>query len=213
MTTTKLSLYNGALRNLGEGKLASLSEDRGPRRILDDIWDSGAVDACLERGQWNFAMRTVKADYSPSVEPSFGYQRAFDKPVDWIRTTGLCSDEYFNFPLNQYRDEAGFWYADLDTIYVRFVSNHETYGNDLSLWPESFVKCMELYLAVEACEPITQSASKLDKLSRSLEKAFTFARGKDAMDEATSFPPQGRWATSRMGCGSVGRRARGSLLG
>tara|TARA_R110002074_G_C12558458_1_gene667618 strand:- start:17035 stop:17676 length:642 start_codon:yes stop_codon:yes gene_type:complete len=213
MTATQLSLYNGALRALGERKLASLSEDRAPRRILDDIWNDGTIDACLEQGQWNFAMRTVKADYSPSVEPSFGLRRAFDKPVDWIRTSGLCSDEYFTNPLTQYRDEAGFWYADIDTIYVRFVSNHVSYGNDLSLWPESFVTCVELYMALEACEPITQSESKRKRVEKQLQDQLVKARSKDAMDEPPAFPPQGRWSRARMGTTSGGRRARGSLYG
>lgn len=213
MTTSKLSLYNGALRALGERKLSALTEERLPRRVLDDVWDGGAVDACLERGQWNFAMRTVKAEYSPSVEPSFGLRRAFDKPTDWIRTSGLCSDEYFQCPLTQYRDEAGFWYADLDAIYVRYVSNHSSYGNDLSLWPESFVSCVELYLASEVCETITQSESKRKRIEKQLDDQLVKARSKDAMDEPPAFPPQGRWSRARMGRGMEGRRARGSLYG
>jgi hypothetical protein len=185
-----------------------------PRRTLDDIWDGGAVRACLERGQWNFAMRTALAQYSPSVEPSFGYRRAFDKPTDWVRTCGLCSDEYFRSPLNDYRDEAGFWYADLETIYVRFVSDAAGYGNDLSLWPESFVKCVELYLASEACETITQSQTKQQKIDKDLKEALIFARSKDAMDEGTMFPPPGRWSSARMAGGRrLSRGSRGTLLG
>src|SRR3546814_10721056 len=79
MTATQLSLYNGALRLCGEAKLANLTEDREPRYVLDDVWDDGALRHCLQQGLWNFAMRTVEAEYSPSVEPSFGFRRAFDR--------------------------------------------------------------------------------------------------------------------------------------
>src|SRR3546814_15520749 len=93
MTATQLSLYNGALRLCGEAKLANLTEDREPRYVLDDVWDDGALRHCLQQGLWNFAMRTVEAEYSPSVEPSFGFRRAFDKPIDWVRPAAMARSE------------------------------------------------------------------------------------------------------------------------
>ena len=39
---TRLQLYNSALLLLGERNLASLSENREPRRLLDHVWDTGA---------------------------------------------------------------------------------------------------------------------------------------------------------------------------
>jgi hypothetical protein len=120
---TKLTLYNDALLLCGERFLASLTEEREPRRLLDRAWDGGAVRACLEMGQWGFAMRTIQLDYDSGIQPDFGYARAFVKPTDWVLTSGLCSDEFFRSPLTRYTDEAGYWYSDLDTIYVRYVSD------------------------------------------------------------------------------------------
>ena len=80
--TSKLTLFNGALRLLGERRLASLTEDRPARRYLDDAWDDGLVDDALEQGFWNFATRTVQMTASTSVEPEFGYRYAFQKPDD-----------------------------------------------------------------------------------------------------------------------------------
>jgi hypothetical protein len=45
---SKLGIYNDALRILGERKLSSISEDRPPRYRLDDIYDFGAIEYCLE---------------------------------------------------------------------------------------------------------------------------------------------------------------------
>ena len=39
----RLDVYNGALRRLGSRRLASLTENREPRRVLDDIWNNGAL--------------------------------------------------------------------------------------------------------------------------------------------------------------------------
>lgn len=200
---TQLSLYNGALRLLGERKLASLSENREPRRLLDAVWDNGATEGavkhCLQLGQWTFAMRTARVDYSPSVEPSFGYRRAFDQPTDMVKLSALCSDEYFKQPLLEYADERQYWYADLDTIYVRYVSNGADYGADLSLWPESFTKVVEGYLAAEICENLTQSETKLQSVEKKFSTALKSARSLDAMNKPTAFMPVGSWVGSMSG--------------
>lgn len=212
--TTQLSIYNSALRKCGERTIASLSENREPRRVLDSAWDDGLISYCLEQGLWNFALRTVKLEYSPSVEPSFGYSRAFDKPTDHVRTAGLCSDEFFTSPLLRYTDEAGYWFAELDTIYVRYVSDDNAYGNDKSLWPQTFVKFLSTYLAGEVAERITGNRTKADEIKREASKLLIDARSKDAMAEPTRMLPQGSWASARGGRGGRDDRGnRGSLIG
>jgi len=76
---TKLGLFNGALLMLGERSLATLTENREPRRLLDIVWDGGGVRTCLEAGIWNFAVRAARIEYDPSAEPGFGLDRAFTK--------------------------------------------------------------------------------------------------------------------------------------
>ncbi len=210
---TQLSLYNEALRLCGERKLASLSENREPRRILDSVWDANAINYCLEQGQWNFAMRTAKIESNPSMQPPFGYQYAFDRPNDLIRISGLCSDEYFNNPLLEYEEEAGYWFADVDEIYIRYVSNDASYGNDYSLYPETYMRYVATYLAVEIVDRLTQNASLYDKLYGLMKRRLTDARSKDAMADPTKFLPTGSWVRSRRGGSSSDRGKRNRLIG
>lgn len=207
MTTSRLSLYNGALRLLGERKLASLSENREPRRFLDDAWTDGAVDYCLQAGQWKFAMRAVRLDYSPSVDPGFGSTRAFDIPSDHVRLGGVFSDETMTAPYLGYREEGGFWWGDLDTLYIRYVSNDSAFGGDFSLWPQTFVKFVEAHIAAEVAMPLTQNRSKMDDMLALRDKRFLpDALSKDAMQDPTRRPPAGSWVKSRF-AGSSYRRA------
>jgi len=90
--TTRLKLYNEALRICGETSLASLTEDREPRHLLDEVWDNGGVKACLEAGQWRFALRTIQLDYDADITPEFGLQRAFQKPTDWCATSSVSAN-------------------------------------------------------------------------------------------------------------------------
>lgn len=213
MAISQLGLYNEALRIIGERRLASISENREPRRVLDDIWNDGAVNYCLEQGQWKFAMRAVEITASATV-PAFGFQNAFDKPNDFIRTAGVCEDENFKVPLLNYMEEVGFWFADLDPIYIRYVSNAQTYGADLQRWPGTFAKFVAAYLASEAAWTLTQSPEK-QKLALALsERRLKQSRSLDAMADPTSFAPQGRWNTSRRGgSGRLDRGNRGRLIG
>lgn len=210
---SKLTLFNGALRELGERKLGSLSENREARRVLDSIWDADGVKTCLAAGLWNFAIRSVMVDYSPSVEPDFGYRRAFDKGGDWIRTAAVCEDEFFKSPLLNYNDEAAYIFADLDTIYVQYVSDDNDYGGDLANWAPNFVRYVEAWLAARAAMPLTQSTQRRDDMERLAEVWLTKAKSTDAMDEPTKFPPPGTWSRARHGRGNRERGIRSRLIG
>lgn len=211
--TSKLALYNGALRELGSRKIASLSENRESRRVLDSIWDNDAIRTCLAAGQWNFATNSIEITYSPSVSPDFGYRYAFDKPANHVRTVAVCEDEYFKSPLLEYQDEGAYWYSDLDTIYVRYVDSGTSFGADYSKWPPNFTLYVETWLAARACVSLTQSESKRNELERLAEVWLVKAKSTDAMEEATRFLPEGSWARSRRGRGHGDRGRRSRLIG
>lgn len=208
--TNQLSLYNGALRILKSRRLASLTEVREPRLLLDEAWGDGsthgAVRYCLEGGQWVFARRSVKIDYSPSIDPGFGYRYAFDHPDDYIKPVAICADEYFSQPLLQYIDEGDYWYCALQTIYVTYISNGSTFGLDMSRWPETFVKLVEARLARDIAPNLTNGDRMIDWAEHSYTMALREAASHDAMKQPTRFMPAGKWARSRSG----GAR-RGSL--
>lgn len=199
MVATRLSLYNGGLRILGARSLSSLSENRESRRILDDIWNAGALDYCLQQGFWNFAARTMEMQYDTTVTPAFGYTRAFSKTSDWLRTAAVSDSETFDPPLNDYRDEAGYLFAYPDTLYVTCISNGASYGTDYAKWPANFTRFVEVYLAHEAADRITQSTTKKGELYALMKQWLKEAKSTDAMDEPARFPPRGSWVTSRLG--------------
>lgn len=209
LETHKLGVYNGALRRLGSRPLASLTESRKPRRVMDGIWDNEAfVTSALEKGEWNFAIRSVEGVYSTSVEPPFGFRRAYNKPDDLCRLAALSPDEYFRRPLvhDEYVDEAGYFFTDLDVIYMRYVSNGESYGFNSAEWTQAFRDYLESAMAWEACETITNSTSKRDRAQRDMEIALTQAKSLDAMQEGVKFLPAGSWVTAKSGRRSWGRR-------
>jgi hypothetical protein len=214
MAWSQLALYNQALRFCGERRLASLAENREPRRLLDDAWDANALRYCLEQGQWTFATRSAAIGADPDVTTSFGYRNAFGKPDDWVRTVGLCSDEYFNAPLTSYSDEGGRWYADIDPLYVRYVSNDAAFGADYAKWPDTFAMWVAAWLAEQIAPKLTGGEAKVALIEKKARGLLVDARSKDAMNQPAAFPPPGGWVQSRQGGRSrLDRGNRGSLLG
>jgi len=217
MSATRLKLYNDALSICGERALATLTDNVEPRYLLDNVWDNDGVKECLESAQWKFAMRTVMLDYDTSISPEFGYSRAFSKPSDWVLTSALCADEYFNDPLLRYNDEAGYWYCDLDIIYVRYVSNDSAYGGDLSLWPAKFSRYVAASFASKIILKLTADKERRDSILAPrrgmLAVACKDAKNADAMADPPKFLPPGSWNSARSGRGRRDRGNRHSLTG
>jgi hypothetical protein len=126
-------------------------------------------------------------------------QYKFDKPGDWVRTAYVCLDEDFRIPETDYADENGAWWANLDTLYIKYVSKDASYGYDLSLWPQSVVYYAEALMARKACKRLTQSDSDEDILFKKVKKFKAEARALDAMEGPTKFTPRGSWTSSRLG--------------
>lgn len=208
---SKLLVFNAALLLCGERKLASLTENREPRRLLDDVFDGGAVKTCLEAAFWNFGTRSLRIEFDPSVAPDFGFARGFVKPSDWARTAVVSASEYFKPPFkdDQFSDEAGFWFADIDTLYVKMVSDGADYGGDLGNWTESFARYFEAYLASRVAWKITRDKQTLAAIQTELKRLLKGASAKDAMDSGTSVSPEGSWNRARHG-GRSSRRDGGS---
>jgi hypothetical protein len=193
----RLALYNASLRICGERKLGSLTENREPRRLLDDVWDNNALMFCLEQGLWHFAMRSVRLDADPDVTPAFGNANAFQKPSDWVRTAGVYQDEFCKIPLTDYLFEGGYFYAPITPIYLRYVSNDESYGADYSLWPQTFAQYVQGYLAGEIIAKLTADQNRVKEVKAIAAKLLLDAKSKSAMAESVQFAPPGSWTMAR----------------
>jgi len=211
--TSKLALYNGALRHCGERRLASLSENREPRRYLDEAWANDYIKGLLESGLWKFALRSTKLDPDPGVTIEFGYRNAFAKPEDMVRIAAVSADEYFNTPLLNYSEEGDWLYADVDPMYLSYVSSDEDYGEDLTRWTKAFTDFAEADLAVQVIKRLTQDKEEWDRMFKLRRKLLTDARSLDAMADPTKFLPQGSWVSARRGGRDNDGGNRGSLIG
>lgn len=210
---TKAGVFNAALIELGHKTLVDTGEAVESGRVLNQVWSRVVAD-CIAAGSWNFAMETIKADADTGVTPAFGYTEVFAKPSDWVRTIAVSLDENFSSPLMQYYDDDSFWSASSTPIYVRYVSDDTGLGMELTRWPATFTRFVELELASRVAPRLTQSEKLRERIDNDRDKARKRALNVDAMNEnQPRFAPPGNWSMARGGRGGNDRGNRGSLTG
>lgn len=193
----RLSIFNAALRLLGDAHgLSSLTEEGPARRALDSAWRSTG-EALLTEGFWNFAIRSVELSNDEDVEPRFGFDYAFSKPDDWVRTLSISDSAKYTEGFQQYEDEQDYWYASIDTLYIRYVSNDDDYGWNIAKWRSPFVKAFEAYLAFECGLPISGDKATRNDVFNIYRDRLKRAKVIDAVDEPVRQEPRGRLVRSR----------------
>lgn len=200
MVATQLTIYNGALMNVGETALASLTEARESRYLLDNVYNSGeGFDDCLSEAYWKWSLRGVQWTADTSVTPAFGYRFAFTEPTDYLKTYGIFQDELFTNPLYDYRVEGrGYTYANIQIIYNVYVSNDINYGRNLANWTPNFNRFVELYFAWRIAPKVFQGdVKKMAVLEKRLHDVRTDAKSLDAMEGPTEPTAPGTWVRSR----------------
>lgn len=191
-------LYNNALLLCGERSISTLSDATEPRRLLDQVYNTEGIQKCLEHAQWRFATRSAQLDYDPDIDPSFGYARAFPHPSDYRGFVAVCQDEFFREPLLQYNDEAGHLYADLDTIYLRYVSDDNAYGMNINDWPGWFEDYVAAVFAQKICLKLTTGTeARFKVVEAELKSRKLTALNENTRSEPARFPPPGRWTRAR----------------
>lgn len=221
--TTRLAVYNAALRLCGHSSISALTDETEGRRLLDAEWDDNGVRTCLERAYWKFALRSQQLDSDPSATLGFGYTEAFEKSSDWVKTAGVFTDESMSTPLLDYSDEAGWILANQSPIFVRYVSDDASFGGDLAHWPESFKEYVVAHFASKIIHRLTSDKERLMFLFGNdargirtgwLASSLKTARSNDAIQGPTRFLPMGGWVRSRSTSGGGGDRGnKGSLIG
>lgn len=207
--TTKLGIWNDALRMVGEHRLVSLTEDTEARYVLENAWEDAKMFVFTE-GLWNFATKTMEINADTGQTPIPGFDFVFDKPLYWLRTISISQTSLFDTEAT-YRDENNKIYANVDKLYIRFISYERADESQVENWPPAFAKLMAAYLANICAVRISGSKSDADALRALYRDALASAKNKDALDQAQMFTTPGNWIRAMRG--SSRRWDRGTLSG
>ena len=195
---TKLGQYNGALDFLGTQALLSLTEEGKERRALDRVWDE-STRYLLSQAAWNFAIRASEFSPDTAVSALFGFDYAFERPTDYQRLVTISDNATFTNDFEEYETEGRYWFANVPFLYVRYVSDDENWGYDLTAWPESFALAHQAWLAFKSGLPITSDKGNRNDLFSLSGRLLTKSKTLDALEERVKRKAPGGWTSARFG--------------
>lgn len=191
---TKLSVFNEALRILGQTRLTTPDAETEHGRQLRDAYD-GAVMTCYESGNFNHTIKRVELSRLGTT-PAWGYQYYYGLPTDFLRVAEISASGVPNDPLVDYEIEDGGLATDSDKVYLKYVSS-ELLVLTPGEWSQSFADFVSATLALRVAPKV---ASSNIELAMEHEKRY---RAKALSLDAIQNPPArripGRWASAARG--------------
>ncbi len=195
-----VGIVNLALTLLGSSRIISLGDDTKPAREANAIY-AITRDSLLAKYNWSFAK--TRTELSPdATPPQFGFANRFLLPSDCLRLL-LVNEQYAGFDLTNYRGvpteqytiEGRYilaeWNGPLPLRYIRQVV-------DSGLFPPVFVEMFGCQLAMDLCEPLTQSAGKWQKASVRFQQALRDAIRTNAIELPPNKLADDEWIMSRL---------------
>lgn len=160
--TTKLQIWNKALRYVGFERIAALTDNIKSRYELSDVWATAPLEV-LETGHWNFATITQSSS-GTTTSPIPGYTHRHSLPSDWVRTIQISTASDFNVHAD-HRTENGYIYAQTATLYHRYLSSGAADDAVVPTWPPSFAEAVALRMAIGIIQILQPNdAQRLDSL-------------------------------------------------
>jgi hypothetical protein len=185
--TTKLAVYQEALRLIGEHDIATITDDVECRYVFDGEYDN-AILYCLAQGWWRFAFFTAAvAPAGSSTVP--GYTQAFAKPAGWLRThsVGIINSTTRFVPID-FNEQGGSVYVKYTTgVVLKYLKASAT-EIDPANWPEVFAKVVAAYLAMACCERIGQSRATKADISKVYAERLGIARALESHTPPLTLP-------------------------
>lgn len=196
---TQLGLYQKACNHLGAERVASLTEDVKARYDLDAVYDD-CLAGVLEKANWKCALRTSSLTYDTAVTPAFGKPYAIAQPSDFVRLANFNTSDFFGIDteLNDFDEEGGVWYCNVQTVYVRYVSNDAAYGLNIAAWPQRLADYAGMDLALRSAIPITKDRGDRNDLMALSERKLAECKTLDAIGDPVKRRPSGVLVTSRL---------------
>lgn len=190
---TKLSVFNGALRLMGEERMVDVDENNKKGRELRSAWDD-VVKGVFESYPWNCASERVALERLTET-PAHTYDYYYAKPSDWLRTINITRTANDDDKLRDYADEAGGIATSETAVYLRYVSSE--YLTAVGDWPQILADYVASVLAYETCQAITGNNSKMTAIDGEKRKRKHEATNWDTLQNPPKRIQPGRMVRAR----------------
>lgn len=206
--TSKLIVYNDALRELGSHPLANLTTANTRLQELDGAF-SHAVEYVLSRVDWNFARR--RSALTGTADTSFSpYSYRYARPTDYLRKLWIKLAAGDEFQI-EHTETGAVIYGFEATALMEYISDHAD-NYDPANWPPHFTRCIVLYLAMLVGPKLARAIdANTNELYQKLDMALADAERAEAVYANNSQIPTNRHPVMRRALEMMGQQIGGSV--
>jgi len=191
-----VEICNLALRQLGARRITSLGDSTEEARASNDVYER-LRDDLLRAHPWNFA--TVRTSLAAlSTAPSWGYDNAFQIPVDSLRILEVSSNRGGSYggtgATSAWEIESSTIVSNLPApLNIKYIKREE----DPNVFDSKFINTLAAYIAWQLAERLTQSNTKRDLAKQTYQEQFRIAKFVDAQESTPKQLEDGSWLDSR----------------
>jgi hypothetical protein len=211
--TTQTVIANRALQLVGYKPIGSLQDnDRGARAINRCYYDT--EQCVLRENYWSFAIQRASVPAS-AIKPAFGKANYFPLPPDFVMLAPPDQNPNYTFgavPVPPLQPNSGLQYSDWQIeqmgnnqglaiatnspspLRFRYISNDIQENSFDPCFTEAFI----VRLAIEVCEELTQSNTKLAALAQMYKDKLAKAKQRNSFEEQPVQPPVDSYILVRM---------------
>ena len=186
MTQSVVDCCNSALQRVGAASILSLADNSREARACSIAYASNRRDE-LRKHTWNFAVKRV-ALAPDTTAPAFDYLYAFTLPSDCLRVLRPPT-----VALDWVIEGRTILTNASNVLYLRYLADIE----DCAQWDPSFYNVVAAALAVDICEPLTQSNTKIARLNQDYKDAVSEAKKVDAFESGPQDAAEDEWIVAR----------------
>lgn len=207
-STTKLIVWNAALRELGGAALANTSDVNTRQFELAGAWDH-AVEHALALEDWGFARRRSSlSGVSDTSYPPYTYR--FAKPSDFLRKCWLKTNADEEYQVD-HAEVAAVFYAQVTSGLLEYVSD-DAANYDPANWPPHFTRVVTLSLASLVAPKLARAGSgEVGMLDGKMQATLDEAKSKEALFLTNGQLPVARQPVFRRAIEFLGQELAGSV--
>lgn len=170
MIASEVELCNHALSQIGESRIASLTEANERARICNLFYEQ-TRDELLQMFEWPFAIERVSlASVDESNLTPYDYRYAL--PNDHLKMLDVLDDSYAVVPDPDFLIEGNRLMSDQTPMYIRYVRRVAT----TTLFPELFASVFILGLAAKVAPRLSQNFQLTQAIAMASSNAFITAK-------------------------------------
>ena len=186
MAQSVVDICNKALQRVGAASITSIADNSREARACAKAYDVCRRDE-LRKHVWNFAISRA-ALAADTTAPAFGKAYRFALPADCLRV--LLPG---GMPIDWVLEGRTILSGNGGPLYLRYVAD----VTDCTMFDASFYAGLALSIAIDICEPVTQSNTKKQELMSEYKDAMSSARRTDAFESLPAEAVVDAWWLAR----------------